>query len=120
MRVSPEYAARFDTRGAAVDTGPRLAYLGADYPKKPGARPLLVASPEESALVSVLRLAATRSFRLSVQDSLVAIRNDLTPASAWHGMWPRLFESQRNDLEALRLAVILEEQRAGRTLPRWY
>jgi hypothetical protein len=122
MRFRSEDVARMGTRhgrSAPVDSGPRLAYLGTDYPNKTGSRPVLVNSPEESALVDVLRLAATRSFPLSHHDSVAAIRSDLSPSSPWHQMWPKLSESQRDDLEAIGLATILSEQRAGRKLPRW-
>ena len=48
-----------------LDSDPRLAYIGALYPGKGGSRPLAVGSPEESALVDVLRLAV-----ITGQDSL--------------------------------------------------
>jgi hypothetical protein len=122
LRFRPEDAARMGTRfgkTAPVDSGPRLGYIGADHPAKQGARPVLVRSPEESALVDVLRLAAAGSFPLADQDSVVAIWMDFDPQSDRHEMSRRLSESQRNAIEALRLAALLREQRAGRPLPRW-
>jgi hypothetical protein len=77
-----------------------------------------VRSPEESALVDVLRLAASRSIPMEDHDSLVAIRMDYSPQSLRNEMSRRLSKSERDALEALRLTVLLREQRAGRPLPR--
>lgn len=98
---------------------PHLCYVGADYPARPGARSLGVGTPEERALVFVLRSFVNSQIPRSLQDSLYAVRFDYSLTSERRRDLGSLVEKQQIALNALRIARYLERQASPGGLKGW-
>ena len=97
-----------------------LCYIGSDYPGGAGSSPLGIGTPEERALVFVLRSFANAQLTRARQDSLYAIRFDYT--RSWESRRPllgSLTAKQMMALDGLWIARYLERQALPGGLKGW-
>jgi hypothetical protein len=99
---------------------PRLSYVGAANPTDTGAKPLGIASPEERALIFVLRSFADSQIPRSFQDSLYTVRFDYSrPWESRRHLLGPLVKDQMMALNTLWIARYLERQARPGGLKEW-
>jgi hypothetical protein len=98
---------------------PRLSYVEGTGPANSGARSFGVGTPEEKALVFVLRSFADSQIKPALQDSLFAIRFDYTLTSEQRVELLGLNDKQHLALDAIWIARYLERQAGPGGLKGW-
>jgi hypothetical protein len=118
LRISWDGAMRIvPVAGAAAQgpspTEPRLLYFGAPF-SSPGARPIPLGSPQETALLDIFRLWADEHVPAGLQDSLLSIEYDYsTPTQERERRLAGLDAEVRRALAVSHLLRFLESQRTA-------